>query len=422
MYVFRAAVTLGVLLLVGLPLLCQETAAPATPPAPSASATQEQAPQAQNQTPEELRLNAYLETFNTVDLAGKIQLLEAAANDPIDQVVPVYGLAARYLVDNAQALPLDTELQLMVRLVLPRIQESGVSAYNSLLWQIFLAHDDILQRQVILANLAPVAVDDPQTRLNIASFLQAQLRRKQTGETISVQLALALVDALGKMNNAEFRPVLVETVIAQIDANITALAYEILGTLGEMPQAFGEVFRLAQGADKLDIYVAFVESEDVTTEDKVAFAQIVLNNILSTSIRDAETARVFIDIRVSAVRILSANNRPEFAPILVRHFNDAIVGYDRGTIERLVVIEAIAALGTTTSPVAAQRLTEFLNLINSYTQQDRPYDRQITLNTIENLRILQNVQSYNALFMVTILNYPVPLKDAAREALSAIAR
>jgi hypothetical protein len=273
-----------------------------------------------------------------------------------------------------------------------------------------------------LANLAPVAVDDPQTRVNIASFLQAQLRRKQTGETISVQLVFSLVDALGIMNNAEFRSVLVETVVAQIDANITSLAFEILQTLGEMPQAFGEAFRLAQGSDKLDIYLTLTDSEVVTTEDKVAFVQIIMNNILSTSIRDAEIARLFIDIRVSAVRILSANNRPEFAPILIRHFNDAIVGFDRGTIERLVVIEAIAALGTTTSPLAAQRLTEFLNLINSYTQQDRPYDRQITLNTIENLRILQNVQSYNALFMVTILNYPVPLKEAAREALSAIAR
>jgi len=400
-------------------LISQETTAPTQAPAPATEPNQPT-----NVDPVQLRLSAYLQAFESVDLTGKLQILDTASSDPIQEVLPLYRRAARFMVDNGQQIPSNTQLQQMVRVVMPRILESQDSSLNSLLWQLFLAHDDVQQRLSILATLGPLASGDPQIRINLTTFLQNQLRSRQAGTPINVQLALGLVEAIGNILQAEVQSVLVDTVIARIDANVTRRAFEIIREIGggTTAQPFFEAFRVAQGMDKGSIFNDYIQADFISLQDKVQFSALVLNNVLSTNIRDASLSRMFIDIRTRAVEIIADNNQPEFAPVLVRHFNDAIVGFDRGTLERSIVIDAVAALGSTNSPVAARRLTEFLNLINSYTQQDRPYDRQITLNVIENLGILASVESFNTLFMVTILNYPNPIKDAARTALSAISR
>lgn len=404
-------------------LVAQETSAPAPQVDPQPAQNADENP-ANPPDPIELRLNAYLEAFETVDLTGKLQVLDAAANDPIQEVFPLYQRATRFLVDNGQQIPTNTQLQQMIRSVVPKVLEGQDPGLNALLWQLFLAHDDVQQRLVILATLGPLSAEDAQMRINLTTFLQNQLRLRQAGTPMNVQLALGLVEALGNILQTEVQMVLVDTVIARIDANVTRRAFEIISEIGQgtTAQPFFEAFRVAQGMDKGSIYNDYIQADFVSTDDKVQFSVLVLNNILSTNIRDASLTRMFIDIRTRAVEIISDNNQPDYAPVLVRHFNDAIVGFDRGTIERSIVIDAIAALGSTNSPLAARRLTEFLTLINSYTQQDRPYDRQITLNVIENLGILANVESFNSLFMVTILSYPNPIKDAARTAIAAISR
>jgi hypothetical protein len=408
---------LGLIICLVSSLAAQETTAPAP-----AQATEQGQPA--NIGPIQLRLNAYLEAFDTVDLDGKLQILDTAANDPIQEVFALYQRATRFLVDNGQQIPTNTQLQQMVRAVVPRILEAQEPGLNGLLWQLFLAHDDVQLRLVILATLGPLSADDAQMRINLTTFLQNQLRSRQAGTPFNVQLALGLVEALGNILRPEVQMVLVDTVIARIDANVTRRAFEIITEIGNgsTAQPFFEAFRIAQGNDKGSIFNDYIQADFVSTSDKVQFSSLVLNNVLSTTIRDASLTRMFLNIRTRAVEIIADNNQPEFAPVLIRHFNDAIVGFDRGTLERSVVIDAVAALGSTNSPVAARRLTEFLTLINSYTQQDRPYDRQITLNVIENLGILANVESFNALFMVTILNYPNTIKEAARTAIAAISR
>ena len=72
---------------------------------------------------------------------------------------------------------------------------------------------------------------------------------------------------------------------------------------------------------------------------------------------------------------------------------------------------------------AAARLTEYLELLNTYTEIDRPYDTQIMLATIANLQLLDRPASYNALFSTSILeNYPRRVTDAARQAMQSVAQ
>jgi len=110
------------------------------------------------------------------------------------------------------------------------------------------------------------------------------------------------------------------------------------------------------------------------------------------------------------------------ADALIRHFNLTFQSYDRGIITKTWVLEAIAALGNTGSSAAAARLTQFLDLLNTYTENSRPYDTQITLAVVTNLGRLADLGSYDALFYVTLLDYPQRVKDAAKSALDALSQ
>ena len=96
---------------------------------------------------------------------------------------------------------------------------------------------------------------------------------------------------------------------------------------------------------------------------------------------------------------------------------------DRERITKNRLLEAIATLGSMGTAEAAERLTDYLELLNTYTEIDRPYDTQIMLATISNLQRLDAPSSYNALFSTTLLeNYPRRVRDAAREAMLSVAQ
>ena len=72
---------------------------------------------------------------------------------------------------------------------------------------------------------------------------------------------------------------------------------------------------------------------------------------------------------------------------------------------------------------AALRLTEYLELLNTYTELDRSSDTQITLATITNLERLANSAAYNALLVASLLeNYSGQIRAAAERALSSLER
>lgn len=372
---------------------------------------------------EELKLDAYLQSFALVDTASKIALLQEAAAEPAEEFLELYRTALDFVLDNAAQISTDPSLQEILRLTTPRLAEAGDSASAVKVWQVYDSANSLEVQLAALADVGVLAADDEQTIVYLVAELQNLLNAKRAGQVVEPQIILGLVEALGDTGSPRGRPALVETVIARVSAQITAKAIEILASnTQDLASAFVTSFRNAVGAAKLDVYRDIIGDSSFPVDVKVEFARQVLEHVLGTGTNDPRLQTVYMDVRQAATSFLTANNKPEFASTFVRHFNDAIVGFDRGTVNKSVVVEVITALGGTGSPLAARRLTEFLTLINTYTQQDRPYDRQITLAVLESLKNLRNVESYNALFMVTILNYPAPLKTVAREALALIAR
>jgi hypothetical protein len=254
-------------------------------------------------------------------------------------------------------------------------------------------------------------------------FLQNMIITTTAGEVVNLQIAGGLVQALSEIGDPAAGEVLVQVIIARLDQNISSQAFRGLADMDEdLVTLFDQAFTRAGSEKKPEIYQVFMDSDIPTEEQKTRFAAAVLRNTLRVQTANQDVRASNELLRQRAVRVIAQNPTAEVTGALIDHFNSTIVAFDRGYGNKSLVLEAIGALGKTNQPEAARRLTEFLELINTYTEQDRPYDRQIALAVIENLRLLGNVESYNALFMVTILNYPSTVKAAAREAIRAVAQ
>ncbi len=66
---------------------------------------------------------------------------------------------------------------------------------------------------------------------------------------------------------------------------------------------------------------------------------------------------------------------------------------------------------------AAVRLTQYLVLLNSYTEKGRGYDEQVVLTLLDNLGILADKVAFDDLMYTQYLNYSAGVKKAARAAL-----
>ncbi len=367
------------------------------------------------------QIQAFVDSFDRVDDVGKLEVVQSTLEVDIADLEGFYEQVLRYVVNNSGEILSNTQIREMAVLSLPRVREGGFTGLNDLLWALFSDVNETFWRIDVLETIAAVGQGDEQLAIDLTDWLDGQNISKQAGTRPDFQVVLAAVRALSALADPVVYPILVETVLAQYSAEITAAALAGISQYENRAEMLAELIAENQPVFKRELFTLYLnrnEFDDIIQQ--VSFD--VLNDVLSTRPNNIEERIILDSIRMDAVRVLSENPQEEYAPALIRHFNAAIQSYDRGTSDIGLVLEAIAALGRTDSVDAAIRLAEFLDLINTYTELDRPFDRQITLAVINNLRILGKVEAYQPLFMVTILNYSSGVQAAAQEALEAVSQ
>jgi hypothetical protein len=172
--------------------------------------------------------------------------------------------------------------------------------------------------------------------------------------------------------------------------------------------------------DKMEAFSFFVQSGLYADEQEPLIAQAALNQALQATVSEPTVTAELRQLRYAAALVVSDAEYSEATRTMIRHFNQTVLEYDRGVTTRQRVLEAVAGLGAMDTDEAAVRLTDYLELLNTYTELDRPYDTQIVMAVIRNLQRLGRPGSYNALFYCTLLDYPSRVKEAAREAMRAV--
>ncbi|MFP4152479.1 MAG: hypothetical protein ACLFR8_10130 [Alkalispirochaeta sp.] len=371
------------------------------------------------------RLETYQENFSASNLQTKLEIVRAADGEDAASFGPFYGQTLRFVVSNAEDLDTERALREIALESIDRIEEGQYTAAVGDLWRLFTLYSDSTTRIRILEVIGEIGAERPEETGYLADWVATQNNLRSGGGDVDLQVLTTAVDTLGKLQMpVAFEPIL-DVILTQYPDSVTNQARESLSEIEGVPlELASDVIRSKDVPDKGSAFLFFMENDDYLSDsDKLELALLTLNEALRAqpaTTRERETLR---QLRFTAANRIREGSYEPATNEVIRHFNETVLEFDRGQIPKNRVLEAIATLGAMGNEEAAARLTDYLELLNTYTERDRPYDMQVLLATIRNLEILDDPDSYNALFMTTILeNYPDRVRDAAREAADTVSQ
>ncbi len=369
-------------------------------------------------------LETFQANFSSSNLQTKLEILRAADSQDAAAFGPLYAQALSYVVSNAEELVDEPLLRQIALAAINRIDEGGYAQAVNDLWRLFRLHDETTARIQVISVLGRLAGDNLQVIEYINDWIRTQNNLTRAGSSIDLQVMTATLDAVNALGSETSFPQIVDTILIQYPDFVNDAALAALENLAGNPVELASTAVTSRDvAAKRASLDFFLTSDYLTDADKAEVSRVALSNALSTVASGAEERAEVQLIRFTATQYLREAGYAEATSVLIRHFNETVLEWDRNRIPKTRVLEAIAALGAMGTTEAAERLTDYLELLNTYSELDRPYDTQIVLATIANLEILDSPSSYNALFFATLLeNYPDRIKDAARQAMAAVSQ
>lgn len=375
---------------------------------------------------QEDRLQTFQANFESANLATKIEILRAA--DPEDPVAfaPLYLQALSFVVNNAEALPQQAVLREVLLVAIDRLVVGSVNDAATDLWRLFRLDSETGSRIRVAQALGALAGDNEFVVESMSEWIRTQsnLLRAGAQENVDMQVANAMVLAIGEIGSEiSFEPLLDAALVGYPTIVADAIA-QVLPEIGANSVDLATDAVLARQIDqRLPAYLYLQNIDYLSGDEALELGRRVLGPAIAGRPQDLVAQQQLRELRYTIVNDLAAGGYGTATREIIRHFNDAVLDFDRGRTDKTPVLEAIAALGSMGTEEAALRLTEYLELVNTYTELDRSYDTQVTLATITNLERLAQPASYNALFIATLLeNYPSQVREAAQEALGSVQR
>jgi len=380
-----------------------------------------QAAQTTTQTQQSLVLKTLISAFDSGDNATKRQVMQRAQAQPAGQMAPLYSHALDFFVSNAPQVTGDVNLYQAAIEMANSIAKSGTSADLSQLWNLFQSVPDNTLRIALLNDFGTLGKGDAQTVVNINSWIEREALSAQAGARPDQQVVQAAVDNLSRIADASSFATFLHVILAQISDPLSAAAQKGMFAIK------GDTASLAVSAiQRLDISqwdpaaTFFLTAADSSESVRQAVAAGVLGLALDYRTADIDQQLQLRNLRSELVRFLTQHPVTAAAPALVRNFSQTVQEFDRGVTTRDRLLESIASLGASNSEAAAQRLSDFMNLLNTYTQNDRSHDMQVVLAVITALKSLGYQVAYQPLYFATLLKYPAPVLQAANDALGSM--
>lgn len=369
-------------------------------------------------------LETYLANFSSANLETKLEILRSAESQDAATFGPLYGQALNFVVSNAEKLEGEPMLREIGLIAVTRIYYGGYQEANNNLWRLFDLYDESSSRIQILYVLGEVASDDEEVLDLLTYWVEAQNNLFLYGSGAELQVVAAAMETLRAFDSNKPFDAVLNVILFQYPDYVTVEARKSLDSFpGDHAQLAIESVRRRDVVNKWSAFDFFVTSSFLTEEEIGPFAGGVLADALRASPRSDQEKNLIRDLRFAATNVIREYPYGEGTTTMIRHFNQTVLEYDRGITPKNRVLEAIAGLGVLGTAEAAARLTDYLELLNTYTEIDRPSDTQIILATIGNLQILDFPESYNELFYTTLLEgYPDRVKDAARQAMEGVSR
>lgn len=367
-------------------------------------------------------LETFRRNFAIASLDVKIQILQDASNNAsAAEFGPLYQQAVDFTLNNTSLIPSDPRFRQLVALAADQLALAEYQPAKYSLWKMFQTDTDSNLRIRIASSLGTIGAGDAEIVKGLNQFLDAQNSIKELGKNPDAQVVASVIGALGKLGDPSSFPVLFTAMSHQYSEGISAAAREaLLASKGNLKDLIIGVIKNGTIAEKKLALNMALTTDPLSGDQRSQIAEYALDVALHTGTADTPGKTVLREMRFVATRALEEKKWASATPLLIEGIDMTIVEYDRGLADKSFLIEAIAALGAMGTHEAAVRLTQYLVLLNSYTEKSKGYDEQIVLALLDNLGALADKVAFDDLMYTQYLNYTAAIKKTARAALEKL--
>jgi hypothetical protein len=367
-------------------------------------------------------LETYRRNFAIASLDVKIQILQdAAAATTAKELGPLYQQALEFVLENVSLLPTDPRFRQLAVIAADQVAATGYAPARAALWRLFEEDAQTGTRISAATALGAVGAGDHEVIDHLNRFLDTQNALFAAGKGADQQVVPAILRALGRLGDSSSFPAIFSAMVLGYSSETTQVAKDSLFAVrGDLRELLAGVVKTGRPAEKLQALQMAVASERISDADKAALAEFALDVGLHTSAPDPGSRTSLRVMRVLAARTLRDRSSPKASPLLIEHLDTTIMEVDRGLADKGALLEAITSLGIIGTHEAAVRLTQYLVLLNSYTEKGKGYDEQVAGAVIENLGLLADKVAFDDLMYTQYLNYSNAIKKAARAAIERL--
>lgn len=367
-------------------------------------------------------LDAFQRNFTIGSLDVKIQIIQdAASSKDATALGPLYQQAVDFVINNATMLPSDPRFRQLASLAADSASKSPYTPARFSLWKLFQIDSDTTMRTAIMTALGTLAAGDQEIIAGINRFLDNQNSVVAAGKQSDPRVIAAVVTALGKLGDPSSFPFLFTAMNLGYSAEVGQKAGDSLLSLkGDLKDMFMAVIKASPPAEKSSALVMALQVNQLSNDQKGQVAEYALDVALHTGAADTDGKEALRQIRMNAAVFLREAARSSATQLLIENLDMTILEFDRGLTDKRFLIEAVSALAAMGNHEAAVRLTQYLVLLNSYTERGKGYDEQVVLGVVGALQILADKVSFDDLMYTQYLNYSAPIKKLARDALEKL--
>ncbi len=355
------------------------------------------------------------------DLDARAVVVRDAVASGVPGMGPFYGRVLEFVAGRGAEVQADRRLQEMASLAAARVAKEKHREARAAAWQVFESAGDLETRLRMLEALAATAAGDGPLVAGIAAFLDEQNRLFAAGRKPDPRLVLAVVGTLGSLADPAALSSLFNARVAGHSPQITAAADEaLLANHGDLREFLAAVVRSGSPVERRDAFALAVAAARIDAQAKAALAEDALRAALAMPTAAEETVRISRELRASAVAVLESARWSRASPLAVEHFSAAALEYDRGQVGIGYLVAAVNGLGAMGTHEAAERLTAYLETLNSRRELGKPCDEQIVVAVIAALARLEDKSAFATLSYARYLDYSDKVKQAASDAITRL--
>ncbi len=365
-------------------------------------------------------LAAMQKNFARGSISTKIQVLQSSIEYSDVDMGPLYSQAIEFIIDNSKNLASDITTREMTILA---VRLAGLNRYSESafrVWKLFDLYEDTAVRVEILGALGSMD-PDPAVVSELNKWLGEQNNKFRSGESVEEQVVSEAVVTLGKLGDRSSFPVIFSTGSANYSEDITYKAKQALKLIdGSYSESLLNVIIESVPSDKLSALKLAIDDNESYIEERGNLLKRTLEVGLNSKAANSSDEELLRELRFIVIRELTRLKWADAGSLVIEHFNQVIVEYERGIVSKSNFLEAVECLGSIGTHEAAARLTLYLEVMNSNMENGQDVDQQIAMAVIVNIGIIGDTIAFDHLLYSGYLDYSAPVKKAAREALNKL--